>query len=81
MRAQLQLLKDLREQDTGWVQQIHASCCTTASRRSPAVLSLDNRRRLEAGEGLSPADLQAVATALRIIDALDAELDPLRLSR
>src|SRR5919112_3813054 len=79
MRARLQLFRDLREQHTGWVQRIHA---ILLHHGVPAVsgglLSLDNRRRLEAGEGLSPAGRQAVATALRILDALDAELDPLR---
>src|SRR3954454_25406799 len=79
MRARLQLFKDLREQHTGWVQRIHA---ILLHHGVPAVagglLSADNRRRLEAGEGLSPAGRQAVATALRILDALDAELDPLR---
>jgi transposase len=73
------LFKDLREQHTGWVQRIHA---ILLHHGVPAVsgglLGLDNRRRLEAGEGLSPAGQQAVATALRILDALDAELDPLR---
>jgi hypothetical protein len=45
---------------------------------SGGLLGADNRRRLEAGEGLSPAGREAVAAALRILDALDAELDPLR---
>src|SRR5215213_2957763 len=79
MRARLQLFKDLREQHTGWVQRVHA---ILLHHGAPAVtgglLGLDNRRRLEAGEGLSPAGREAVATALRILDALDAELDPLR---
>ena len=42
------------------------------------LLGADNRRRLEAANELSPAGRQAVATALRVLDALDAELDPLR---
>jgi transposase len=42
------------------------------------LLGADNRRRLEAADELSPAGRQAVATALRILDALDAELVPLR---
>jgi transposase len=79
MRARLQLFKDLREQHTGWVQRIHA---ILLHHGVPAVtgglLSLDNRRRLETVEGLSLAGRQAVATALRILDALDAELVPLR---
>src|SRR3712207_4753124 len=74
MRARLQLFKDLREQHTGWVQRIHA---ILLHHGVPAVagglLGLDNRRRLEAGEGLSPAGQQAVATALRILDARSEE--------
>ena len=79
MRARLQLFRDLREQHTAWVQRIHA---ILLHQGAPAItgdlLGTDNRRRLEAGEQLSPAGQQAVATALRILDALDAELVPLR---
>ena len=79
MRARLQLFRDLREQHTAWVQRIHA---ILLHHGAPAVtgglLGLDNRRRLEAGEGLSAAGRQAVAAALRIVDALDDELEPLR---
>ncbi|WP_239523974.1 IS110 family transposase [Geodermatophilus normandii] len=79
MRARLQLFKDLREQHTAWIQRLHA---ILLHHGAPAVsgdlLGGENRRRLEAGEGLSPAGRQAVATALRIIDALNAKLDPLR---
>jgi transposase len=79
MRARLQLFRDLREQHTAWVQRIHA---ILLHHGVPAVsgglLGADNRRRLEAGEGLSPAGREAVAAALRILDALDAELGPLR---
>lgn len=79
MRARLELFKDLREQHTAWVQRIHA---ILLHQGAPAIagdlLGADNRRRLEAGEQLSPAGRQAVATALRILDALDAELVPLR---
>jgi transposase len=79
MRARLQLFKDLREQHTAWIQRLHAILLHHgAPAASGDLLGLDNRRRLEAGEGLSPAGRQAVATALRILDALDAELDPLR---
>jgi transposase len=79
MRARLQLFRDLREQHTAWVQRVHA---ILLHHGAPAVtgglLGLDNRRRLESGEGLSPAGCEAVAAALRILDALDAELEPLR---
>src|SRR3954465_11906541 len=79
MRARLQLFKDLREEHPAWVQRIHAMLLHQGA---PAIvgdlLGADNRRRLEAGEQLSPAGQQAVAAALRILDALDAELVPLR---
>src|SRR3954469_5265407 len=79
MRSRLQLFKDLREEHTAWVQRVHA---ILLHQGAPAIagdlLGADNRRRLEAGEQLSPAGRQAVATALRILDALDAELGPLR---
>jgi transposase len=79
MRARLQLFRDLREEHTAWVQRIHA---ILLHQGAPAVagdlLGADNRRRLEAAEYLSPAGQEAVAAALRILDALDAELTPLR---
>jgi transposase len=79
MRARLQLFRDLREEHTAWVQRIHA---ILLHQGAPAIagdlLGVDNRRRLEAGEELSPAGREAVAVALRILDALDAELTPLR---
>src|SRR3954464_10753026 len=79
MRARLELFRDLREEHTAWVQRIHA---TLFHQGAPAIagdlLGAENRRRLEAGEHLSPAGREAVAAALRILDALDAELAPLR---
>jgi transposase len=79
MRARLQQFKDLREEHTAWMQRVHA---ILLHQGAPAIagdlLGADNRRRLEAAEELSPAGRQAVATALRILDALDAELAPLR---
>src|SRR3712207_6121321 len=79
MRARLELFKDLREEHTAWVQRIHA---ILLHQGAPAIagdlLGADNRHRLEAGEQLSPAGREAVASALRILDALDAELVPLR---
>jgi transposase len=78
-RARLQLFKDLREQHTAWIQRLHAILLHHgAPALSGDLLGGENRRRLETGAGLSPAGRQAVATALRVLDALDAELDPLR---
>jgi len=79
MRARLQLFRDLREEHTAWVQRIHA---ILLHQGAPAItgdlLGADNRRRLEAANELSPAGREALAAALRILDALDAELVPLR---
>jgi transposase len=79
MRARLQLFRDLREEHTAWVQRVHA---ILLHQGPPAIagdlLGADNRRRLEAADQLSAAGREAVAAALRILDALDAELGPLR---
>jgi transposase len=79
MRARRQLFQDLREEHTARVQRIHA---ILLHQGAPAIagdlLGADNRRRLEVANELSPAGRQAVATALRILDALDAERVPLR---
>ncbi|WP_214369700.1 IS110 family transposase [Pseudonocardia sp. H11422] len=79
MRALLELFKDLRDEHTGWVQRLHA---TLFHHGAPAaegdLLAAAARRRLEQGTGLSPAARQAVLTALRVLDALEAELAPLR---
>lgn len=78
-RATLELFKDLRAEHTAWVQRLHA---TLFHQGAPAVggdvLAPEERRRLTEGVGLSPAAHQAVLTALRILDALDAELVVLR---
>src|SRR3954469_3061733 len=79
MRSRLQLFKDLREEHTAWVQRVHA---ILLHQGAPAIagdlLGADNRRRLEAADQLSAAGREAVVAALRILDALDAELVPLR---
>lgn len=79
MRATLELFKDLREEHTAWVQRLHA---TLFHQGVPAVtgdvLASAQRQRLQAGAGLSPAAHQAVLTALRVLDGLDAELVALR---
>jgi len=78
IRVRLELYKDLREEHTAWVQRIHA---TLFHRGAPPISGADGRRwpavraRLAAGEGLSVAGTQAVRVALRMLDALEAELD------
>jgi transposase len=79
MRGLLQLFKDLRDEHTGWVQRIHAVLFHHGAAATVGdLLGPDSRGRLEAGIGLSPAGHQAVLAALRVVDVLDAELDPLR---
>ena len=81
MRAILQLYKDLAEERTAWYQRIHATLFhqgapSLAGRLSePAVRA--KLRADPAGVGLSPAGAQAAATAVRRIDELDAEADPI----
>src|SRR3712207_9342674 len=79
MRARLQLFKDLREQHTGWVQRIHAILLYHGVPAvSRGLLGLDNRRRLQAREGLSPAGRQAGGTAPRITYGPECGIDPPR---
>jgi transposase len=79
MRATLELFRDLRAEHTAWVQRMHAVCFHQGvPAASGDLLVGDQRRRLEAGLGLSAAGYQAVLTALRVLDCLDTELDMLR---
>jgi transposase len=79
MRAVLELYKDLRDEHTAWVQRIHATLFHQGvpGLGNGSVSAPAGRARLEAGEGLSAAGRQAVAVALRVLDALDTELDAL----
>jgi transposase len=78
VRALLELYKDLRDEHTAWVQRIHA---TLFHQGVPAVTgdlcSSAGRARLADGHGLSDAGRQATVVALRILDALETELDDL----
>jgi transposase len=77
IRALLELYKDLRDEHTGWVQRVHA---TLFHHGVPAMGELTAQRRaaLGASEDLSCAGRQTVATALRMLAALEQELDALR---
>jgi transposase len=79
MRARLRLFKACARSTPPGCSGFTRFCCTRVPRRSQATCSgRANRRRLDAADELSPAGRQAVASALRILDALDAELLPLR---
>jgi hypothetical protein len=77
-RAQLQPIKFLREQHAAWVQRIHAIGLRYGAPAVTGLLGLDYRRRLEAGGGSPRLGRAAVAAALRILDILEAELEPFR---
>jgi transposase len=79
VRAILELYKDLRDEHTGWVQRIHAIAFHQGVPHlgTGGVASPAGRARLDQGQGLSPAGQQAVRVALRVLDALQAELDTL----
>jgi transposase len=79
MRAVLELYKDLRDEHTAWVQRIHATLFHHGVPQlgNGGVSTAAGRARLQAGEGLSAAGRQAVTVALRVMDALQIELDAL----
>jgi transposase len=78
MRAVLELYKDLRDEHTAWVQRIHATLFHHGvPQLGVDITSAAGRARLRAGEGLSPAGQQTVTVALRVMDALQIELDAL----
>lgn len=80
LRAVLQLYRDLREEHTAWTQRIHATLFHHGAPSLAGRLSDSQVRaqlQADAAEmGLSPAAAQAVRTALRMMDRLEAELAP-----
>lgn len=78
MRTRVRLYKDLVDERTTWQQRIRAILFHHGVSLEGDLLVAERRRRLEVGEGLSPAAREAVATALRQIDRLTVELAPLR---
>ena len=81
-RALLELYNDLRRERTAWAQRIHAvlfhqgapALGEGALRTEPGVAGL----RAAAAAHLSPAGQLQVATALEVIDALEARLHAVR---
>ncbi len=76
-RAVVRLYKDLLDERGAWHQRIAA---TLFHQGVPVIASMSTAegRRAVAHMGLSPAGRQAVEAALRQIDRLTGELDPLR---
>ena len=80
-RATLELYSDLRVQQSGWAQRVHATCFhqgTTALGEAGVVRG--SRARLEhiVQEQLSPVWRLQVNTALSVMEALDEHLSRLR---
>ncbi len=78
MRTRVRLYKSLVDERTAWQQRIHAVLFHQGVDVDAELLTVEQRRRLEAGEGASPAGRETVAVALRRIDGINEELAPLR---
>ena len=77
-RTQVRLYKALVDQRTAWQQRIHAVLFHHGVPAASDLLVEQRRQRLTQGAGLTPTAHQAVLVALRMVDAIDAELDRLR---
>lgn len=77
IRAKVRLYKDLADQRTGWQQRLHATLYHLGAPAQRDLLAGD-RDRLARIQGLSPAARQAITVALAMIEALDAQIEPLR---
>jgi transposase len=77
IRAKVRLYKDLADQRTGWQQRLHATLYHLGAPAQRDLLAGD-RDRLARIQGLSPAARQAITLALAMIEALDAQIEPLR---
>ena len=77
-RPQVRLYKALVDQRTAWQQRIHAVLFHHGVPAASDLLVEQRRQRLTQGAGLTPTAHQAVLVALRMVDAIDAELDRLR---
>jgi transposase len=76
-RSQVRLYKTLVDQRTAWIQRIHAQLFHQGAPPQPGLLTSQGRICLNQAE-LSPAGHQVIEVALRMIDTIGAELDPLR---
>jgi transposase len=78
VRAKLRLYKDLAEGRVGWVQRLHA---TLFHMGAPVIraglLTAEGQAAVECAD-LSPATRQAMRVGADVIEALSAQLDPLR---
>jgi transposase len=77
LRTTVRLRKTLVDQRTAWQQRIHAALFHHGLPRPEQELLSRATRAWQERVALPPASRQALAVALRQIDRLDAELDPI----
>lgn len=79
-RERVRLYKSLVDQRTQWVQRVHAELYHHGVSVPEGQIRQDKTRAslLDAGLQISPAGAQRVRTAYRMIEATDAEAQPLR---
>src|SRR6266496_6518869 len=77
LRTTVRLRKTLVDQRTAWQQRIHAVLYHHGVPRPQQQLLARATRDWLAGVALAPAGRHALVVALRQIDAVDAELDPI----
>lgn len=77
VRTQVRLYHDLIEQRSSWQHRINAVLFHQGAVKQERLL-MGDRTRLHTSNDLSPAGKQAIEVALRVIDAIDVEIDRLR---
>ncbi|MQA93016.1 MAG: transposase, partial [Gemmatimonas sp.] len=79
-RALLELYRDLRVEHTAWTQRIHAVLFHQGAEQLAGLSSVEGRRRLaEVAAGqLSEAGQVQIATAVRMLESSEAELEQVR---
>lgn len=75
LRNRVRLRKDLVDDRTAWQQRIHAQLFHHGVTRPTRLLGRGGRSRLEALD-ISPSARQTIDVGLRVIDALNVEIEP-----
>jgi transposase len=77
VRTKVRCYHDVMDDRSAWLQRIHATLFHQGGEQQSELLRGD-RSRLHASAALTPAGVQTIEAALRVVDALDAEIDRLR---
>lgn len=78
LRNRVRLRTDLVDQRTAWRQRIHAQLFHHGIARPAHLLTGDGRAHLETLD-ISPSARQTIDVGLRVIDALDVEIEPINV--